>query len=80
MNEKALKVIVDSAKKRITLQLCGFKLSDSFQFRWLQTSMLGKNSKPNDVWSLDDIMIHFVSETGVRSVLLDDSFDSTTLE
>ena len=65
----------------ITICLCGFNITDSVQFRWLQTSRFTKSDFiPRDLWILDDIIINFVTETQEEINLLNESFDSLELK
>ena len=65
----------------ITICLCGFNITDSVQFRWLQTSRFIKSDFiPRDLWILDDIIINFVIEELEEINLLKESFDSLELK
>ena len=65
----------------VSICLCGFNISDSVQFRWLQTSRFTKsNLIPRDLWILDDIIINFVTEELEEINLLKESFDSLELK
>ena len=65
--------------------LCVPKLSqfigfDYIQFRWLETTQFTYlNNSSKDVWSLDNVKIDFVNPKGLTCLLLDETFESSSL-
>ena len=63
---------------KFEIQICNFSLSDSIQFRWLQTSILNPGGI-SDVWFMDNITINLVQPSS-RSNLLVEEFNSGNLK
>ena len=73
--------LVRNGSSRTVLRVCGFNSSDSVQFRWLQTSQLGKYQLySKDVWILDDINISLVLSETENISLVSESFESADLK
>ena len=74
---KVEKLLVNKVK-RISIEMCNFRLNDTFMIRWLQSSSLTLDRDyPRDIWSLDDISVYL--KTGESNCnILQDSFDNTT--
>ena len=64
--------------KEISIEMCNFRLNDTFMIRWLQSSSVVLNRQfPRDIWSLDEISMHLkTGETDCN--ILEDSFDNIT--
>ena len=61
--------------------ICNFCVSDSIQFRWLQTiSQNPNNMQVRDTWILDDINISITTAEDVAVNLLIETFDMDALE
>ena len=63
---------------KFEILICNFSLSDSIQFRWLQTSIF-KPGGISDVWFMDNITIKLV-QTSSRNNLLMEEFNSEKLK
>ncbi len=61
------------------IQICGIPLNDSIQLRWLMSSLLGKNRRFGDWWSLDDIEINLITGNFSKS-LIRDNFNNSALK
>ena len=61
-------------------QLPEFDGSDYIQFRWLQTDSFFTNNNHRDVWSLENVTIDFVNVEGMSCMMLDESFENSSLE
>ena len=67
-------------KTRYSVQICDFgNLTESVQFRWLQTSSFDADGTYRDVWSMDDVLVTYEPEVGPRIELLNDSFNNEEL-
>lgn len=65
----------------VTVEICNFSSSDSFQFRWLQTSHYVRNDvKQKDIFMLNYFEIELVTSDGNSFVLLNESFDNDTMK
>ena len=74
----ASEFIRDEEAKRLSVNVCGFDVNDTFQIRWLQTSFVALTIEyPRDVWSLDDISV-YVENGDTRVDLIVDSFENIT--
>ncbi len=74
----ASEFIRDEEAKRLSVNVCGFDVNDTFQIRWLQTSFVALTIEyPRDVWSLDDIRV-YVENGDTRIDLIVDSFENIT--
>jgi len=74
------KVLSDSeSKASVQVNICISALTESIQFRWLQTSFLQSNSI-RDVWALDNIEICLESDVKMTRVLYHDNFDDGVLK
>lgn len=68
-------------RSRYSVQVCGFEEAlDSIQFRWLQTDKFNDRNIVKDIWSIDDVMVSYEPEEGVRIILLEDFFDEDQLK
>jgi len=65
-------------EQKINLQICNFSLSDSIQFRWLQTTV-HRPGEIADVWYMDNVSI-LLMEPSSKSILLEDDFNEDYLE
>ena len=66
---------------RIKINICNFNTSDIVQFRWLQTSEINTNiNRSRDVWIIDEIEISVVTPDLDSVTLLNETFDSGSLE
>ena len=70
--------MVSDGWNKFEIQICNFSLSDSLQFRWLQTSQF-KPGRINDVWFMNNITINLVQPSS-RSNLLVEEFNSGNLK
>ena len=70
-------LVYDEAN-RLSVNVCGFDVNDTFRIRWLQTSFVALTIEyPRDVWSLDDISV-YVENGDTRIDLIVDSFENIT--
>ncbi len=61
-----------------SFSICGFALSESIQLRWLARSyFLAANPWFKDLWSVDDVQVELLTETGTYK-LLSDTFENST--
>ena len=68
-------------QENVAIDICNFCVSDSIQFRWLQTSDSTGNSRNfRDSWILDDIEINIVTAVNASMELLSENFDIDTLK
>ena len=76
------RVIPIGSSMPYSVQLCGFSnISESIQFRWLQTTFVSQfDNTFKNIAGLDNVQISYEPEDGVRIVLLEDSFDSEELK
>ena len=70
--------MVSDGWNKFEIQICNFSLSDSIQFRWLQTSIF-RPGGISDVWFMDNITIKLV-QTSSRNNLLMEEFNSEKLK
>ena len=56
---------------KFKIQICNFSLSDSLQFRWLQTSKFSSGGV-NDVWFMDNITINLVQPSSRKNLLVEE--------
>ena len=70
--------MVSDGWNKFEIQICNFSLSDSLQFRWLQTSLF-KPGGISDVWFMDNITINLVQPSS-RNNLLVEEFNSGNLK
>jgi len=63
--------------KKISVEICNFRLNDTFMIRWLQSSKLTLRKSPKDIWSLDDISIYLKTNESDCDIV-QDSFDNRT--
>ncbi len=65
---------------KMNIQICGFPLIESVQLRWLMsTTIIVRNSRFEDKWSLDDIEIKLMMGN-ISTCLMKDNFDNPTLK
>ena len=64
--------------EKISIEMCNFRLNNTFMIRWLQSSYVALNRQfPRDIWSLDEISMYLkTGETDCN--ILQDSFDNIT--
>ena len=62
------------SQHQYTLRVCS--TIKPIRLRWLQTTNIGLNSIPRDVWSLDDIVISYQNGEGTENISYEDSFDT----
>lgn len=68
-------------RSQYSVQVCGFEEAlGSVQFRWLQTDKFNGRNIVKDVWSVDDIVVSYEPEEGVKIILLEDSFNEDQLK
>ena len=70
--------MVSEGWNKFEILICNFSLSDSLQFRWLQTSNVQPN-KIRDVWFMDNITINLMLPSS-RSNLLEEEFNRENLK
>ena len=63
---------------KFEIQICNFSLSDSIQFRWLQTSIF-RPGGISDVWFMDNITINLVQPSSRKNLLMEE-FNSEKLK
>jgi len=64
--------------KEVSIEMCNFRLNDTFRIRWLQSSAARLNRNfSRDVWSLDDISM-YLKTAEADCKILHDSFDNIT--
>ena len=64
-----------SSTKLISVRICDLNITDSVQFRWLQTIKVELSSRKRKIWVLDNVTIVFNGST-----LLQDNFSSSVLK
>ena len=70
----------DNSTQDIMVHICNFNISDSIQFRWLQTSIIENNDFLRDVWILDNLEISISTcEHGIVQLFKED-FDGGILK
>ena len=63
---------------KFDIHICNFSLSDSLQFRWLQTSLIIRTGI-YEVWFMDNITINLVMPSSKYNLLVDE-FNSENLK
>ena len=69
-----------SSTANVSMEICGINQTELAQFRWLQTSKADIVGIPNDVWILDNIVVHTVSHNSSCGPVLLEGFDTQSLE
>ena len=75
---KVQQSMVSDGLSKSEIQVCNFNLSNSVQFRWLQTSLFRRDGI-KDVWFMDNINITLVVQPSRHNLLMDD-FNTKNLE
>ena len=70
-----------NSTKDIVVDICNFNISDSIQFRWLQTSsIMTNNDILRDVWILDNLEISITTYEHGNVQLFKETFDGGILK
>ena len=75
---KVQQSMVSDGLSKSEIQVCNFNLSNSVQFRWLQTSLF-RSDGIKDVWFMDNINITLVVQSSRHNLLMDE-FNTKKLE
>ena len=70
----------DNVTEDIIVDICNFNISDSIQFRWLQTSNITDNDILRDVWILDSLEISINTSEHGNVQLFKETFDGEILK
>ena len=70
----------NNSTEDIKVDICNFNISDSIQFRWLQTSSIASNDFLRDVWILDNLEISINTCEHGTVQLLKETFDEGILK
>ena len=70
----------NNSTKDIMVDICNFYISDSIQFRWLQTSSIQSNDTLRDVWILDNLEISINTFEHGNVQLFKETFDEEILK
>ena len=70
----------NNSTKDIMVDICNFNISDSIQFRWLQTSTIQSNDFLRDVWILDNLEISINTSEHGNVQLFKETFDGGILK
>ena len=70
----------NNATEDIIVDICNFNISDSIQFRWLQTSNITDNDILMDVWILDNLDISINTSEHGNVQLFKETFDGEILK
>ena len=78
-------LLKENHKQEFKYTLCAPQLSqlyvpDYIQFRWLQTSLFQNDNNSKDVWSLDNIIIDFVSLDILDSMTFEELFENSSFK
>ena len=70
----------NNSSEDIKVDICNFNISDSIQFRWLQTSTIKSNDIVRDVWILDNLEISINTSEHGNVQLFKETFDGGILK
>ena len=70
----------NNSTEDIMVDICNFNISDSIQFRWLQTSTINDNDILRDVWILDNLEISINTSDHGNVQLFKETFDGEILK
>ena len=70
----------NNSTEDITVDICNFNISDSIQFRWLQTSTILSDDALRDVWILDNLEISINTSEHGNVQLFKETFDGGILK
>ena len=70
----------NNATEDIIVDICNFNISDSIQFRWLQTGTITNNDILRDVWILDNLEISINTSDHGNVQLFKETFDGEKLK